>query len=68
MPNYKELYLKMFRASEKAVNILLEAQRECEELFISQPELELTLLRRSDEGKTSDVDTPTPVARDIHYK
>lgn len=68
MPNYKELYLKMFRASEKAVNILLEAQRECEELFISQPEPELTLLRRSDEGKTSDVDASTPVARDIHYK
>lgn len=68
MPNYKELYLKMFRASEKAVNILLEAQRECEELFISQPEPELTLLRRSDEGKMSDVDTSTPAACDIHYK
>ena len=68
MSNYKELYLKMFRASEEAVNILLEAQRECEELFISQPEPELTLLRRSDEGKTSDVDTSTPAARDIHYK
>lgn len=68
MPNYKELYLKMFRASEEAVNILLKAQRECEELFISQPEPELTLLRRSDEGKPLDVDTPTPVARDIYYK
>ena len=68
MPNYKELYLKMFRASEEAVNILLEAQRECEELFISQPEPELTLLRRSDEGKPLDVDTPTPVARDIYYE
>lgn len=68
MPNYKELYLKMFRASEEAVNILLEAQRECEELFISQPEPELTLLRRSDESKPLDVDTPTPVARDTYYK
>lgn len=68
MPNYKELYLKVFRASEKAVNILLEAQRECEKLFINQPEPELTLLRRSNEGKPLNEDTPTPAARDIHYK
>ena len=39
MPNYKEMYFKMVRASEKAVNILIEAQRECEELYLSGPEL-----------------------------
>ena len=41
MPNYKEMYLKMVRASEKAINILIEAQRECEELYLSAPELTL---------------------------
>ena len=40
MPDYKEMYLKMFRASEEAINILIAAQRECEELYISQEEKE----------------------------
>ena len=35
MPDYKEMYLKMMRASEKAINILIQAQRECEELYLS---------------------------------
>ena len=39
MPNYKEMYLKMVRASERAINILIEAQRECEEMYLSGPEL-----------------------------
>ena len=42
MPNYKEMYLKMMRASEQAINILIKAQQECEELYISEPEAELT--------------------------
>ncbi|MEA4815054.1 MAG: hypothetical protein VB112_09135 [Oscillospiraceae bacterium] len=41
MPDYKEMYLKLFRASEEAVNVLIAAQRECEELYISAPEPEL---------------------------
>ena len=39
MPDYKEMYLKMVRASERAINILIEAQRECEEMYLSGPEL-----------------------------
>ena len=39
MPNYKEMYLKMVRASEQAVRILIKAQQECEELYLSGPEL-----------------------------
>ena len=31
MPDYKELYLTMVRASEKAIRILIEAQQACEE-------------------------------------
>ena len=38
MPDYKEMYLKMVRASEKAINILIEAQRECEEMYVSGTE------------------------------
>ena len=40
MPDYKEMYLKLFRASEEAVNILIAAQRECEELYISENDKE----------------------------
>ena len=38
MPDYKEMYLKMFRAAETAVNILIAAQRDCEEMYISDQE------------------------------
>lgn len=32
--DYAELYLRMARATEKAIRILVEAQQECEELYI----------------------------------
>ena len=44
MPDYKEMYLKMVRASEKAIRILVEAQQECEEFYISAPEQRLKVL------------------------
>ena len=44
MPNYKEMYLKLFRATEDAINILIKAQQECEELYINAPESGLTIL------------------------
>ena len=43
MPDYKEMYYTLFRASERAVNILLEAQRACEELYLESPRPGLTL-------------------------
>lgn len=44
LPNYKELYLKMVRASEEAINLLLAAQQECEELYLDDPEPVLTVM------------------------
>lgn len=44
MPDYKEMYLKIFRASEEAINILIAAQRECEEYYIDYPEPKLTVI------------------------
>ena len=35
MPDYKEMYLNLVRASEEAINTLIRAQRECEEMFIN---------------------------------
>ena len=53
MPEYKEMYLKLFRASEQAISTLIQAQRECEELYINQPEHELKVLSISPENKKS---------------
>ena len=36
--DYKEMYLKMVRESEKAINILVRAQQECEELYLAMEE------------------------------
>lgn len=44
MSDYKELYLKMLRASEEAINLLIAAQQACEDLYINQPEMELKIL------------------------
>lgn len=44
MPDYKEMYLKMFRATEEAVNLLIDAQQACEELYITAPEPELKVV------------------------
>lgn len=37
-PDYKELYLTMMRASEKAARILIEAQQQCEERLLETEE------------------------------
>ena len=44
MPDYKEMYLKLFRATEKAINELINAQQECEELYLNAEEPELKVL------------------------
>ncbi len=33
------MYFDLFRATEKAINILIEAQQKCEEKYISSPEI-----------------------------
>ena len=40
--NEHERYLKLFRATETAINILIQAQRECEEMYLlelDEPEI-----------------------------
>ena len=34
MPDYKEMYLHLMRETEKAMALLIEAQRECERKYI----------------------------------
>ena len=51
MPDYKEMYLTLFRATEQAINTLIEAQRACEELYVSEPETELRVVPLPDRTK-----------------
>ena len=51
MSNYKEMYFKLLCASEKALNILIDAQLACEELYVEQDEPELLILKNMKEGK-----------------
>ena len=41
MPDYKEMYLKLFRATEAAISILIEAQQQCEELYVNAGDAEI---------------------------
>ena len=58
MPDYKEMYLKLFRATEKAMRILESTQLECEELYISAPEPEVALME-----SLKDSDTASDIAK-----
>jgi hypothetical protein len=40
MSDYKELYLQMMRASEKAIRILVEAQQDCEDQILQEADRE----------------------------
>jgi len=44
MPDYKEMYLHLMRETEKSIRILIEAQRECERMYLEAEEPQLTLL------------------------
>ena len=48
MPDYKKMYLRLFSASEEAINLLIEAQRECEEMLLEDEQPGLILLERSE--------------------
>ena len=56
MANYREMYYKLFRASEKAINILVSAQQDCEEMYLSSPEGEIISLipKESDENNNGE--------------
>ena len=49
MPDYKEMYLTLFRATEQAINTLIVAQQKCEELYMDAPQAALTILPKSRE-------------------
>ena len=44
MPDYKEMYLNLFRATEQAIELLISAQRTCEDMYVNAPEDNLSML------------------------
>ena len=36
MPDYEEMYHTLMRASEEALRMIIEAQKKCEEIYVSQ--------------------------------
>ena len=44
MPDYKEMYLTLFRATEDAINRLIAAQQLCEEMYLSDRETECRII------------------------
>lgn len=59
MPNYKKRTSMMMRETEKAIDILIAAQCQCEELYISAPETEITVLPVKDEEQGGHLKTWT---------
>lgn len=52
------MYLKLFRASERAIDILIAAQRECEEMYINRPEPELKIIPIPTNGEEEQKNLP----------
>lgn len=48
MADYKEMYLALFRATEDAVNILIDAQRKCEGSYMTSEGPKIVLLPAED--------------------
>lgn len=54
MPDYQEKYLILMRATEKAIRALIEAQQQCEELYLSAEEPPLQPLSKPDNSEEKD--------------
>lgn len=46
MPDYKEMYLTMVRETKKAIRILIDVQKRCEEMAISSEDAPITPICR----------------------
>jgi len=44
MPDYKEMYFALFRATEDAISHLIAAQQACEEMYLQSAEPEVKVL------------------------
>ena len=45
MPDYAQMYQRLFRSQTKAIAILQEAQQATEEMYISSPDPQIKILK-----------------------
>ena len=57
MPDYAKLYRHLFNAATDAVELLKNAQKETEEMYLSAPDPEVRLLP-TDDNQPGDGDEP----------
>ena len=48
MPDYKEMYFSLFRATEQAINQLIAAQQACEELYLQDEPPVISILPKQE--------------------
>lgn len=56
MPDYQQMYLEMARETERAINILIDAQRKCEEIYIKTSDLKVKPLIMKDPKESENLD------------
>lgn len=56
MPDYKEMYLALFRETTKAISILQSAQQKTEEIYISDDTEQNIIVLRLDAGEPNEED------------
>lgn len=54
MENYKQMFRTLFQAVEQTIDILIAAQQECEELYVSSAEHQLNVIPLPEEKKNTD--------------
>jgi hypothetical protein len=45
MPDYAAMYARLFQSQTKAIQLLQEAQQDTEEIYLTAPEPNITVLR-----------------------
>lgn len=54
MPDYKEMYLTLFKETTKAISILQSAQQKTEEIYISDDTEDNLIVLKSDKDRTDE--------------
>lgn len=52
MENYKQMFRTLFQAVEQTIDILIAAQQECEELYVSSAEHQLNVIPLPEKKRT----------------
>ena len=64
MPDYKEMYIKLFQSQTRAIGILQEAQLETEGMYIDSDPPDIRLLPFASKDKIIDTDDKAEEADD----